>query len=109
MVALNYQTPDRAMQLNEGRFLQNGRCGYVLRPEYMFHDEFDPYTRVALDGVEPLTLSLSVIAARHLKKRSRGIASPYVEVEVTGSEYDSFKDKTHTIREYILYANMNDI
>ncbi|GFU38931.1 1-phosphatidylinositol 4,5-bisphosphate phosphodiesterase gamma-1 [Nephila pilipes] len=25
MVALNYQTPDRAMQLNQARFLQNGR------------------------------------------------------------------------------------
>ncbi|KFM82000.1 1-phosphatidylinositol-4,5-bisphosphate phosphodiesterase delta-3-A, partial [Stegodyphus mimosarum] len=32
MCALNYQTPDRAMQLNQARFLQNGRCGYVLRP-----------------------------------------------------------------------------
>lgn len=25
MVSLNYQTPDRSMQLNEGRFMRNGR------------------------------------------------------------------------------------
>jgi Ca2+-binding EF-hand superfamily protein len=32
IVALNYQTPDRSMQLNRGRFRRNGRCGYVLKP-----------------------------------------------------------------------------
>ena len=33
MVALNYQTPDTAMLLNEGLFQSyNGGCGYVLKP-----------------------------------------------------------------------------
>jgi hypothetical protein len=32
LVALNYQTADSAMILNDGRFRQNGNCGYVLKP-----------------------------------------------------------------------------
>ena len=33
--------------------------------------------------------SLQIIGARHLVKSGRGIASPFVEVEVVGAEYDS--------------------
>jgi len=29
MVALNFQTPDLAIQLNQGKFEYNGNCGYV--------------------------------------------------------------------------------
>lgn len=29
MVALNFQTPDLAMQLNQGKFEYNGNCGWV--------------------------------------------------------------------------------
>ena len=32
LVSLNYQTPDKPMHLNAGRFLDNGACGYVLKP-----------------------------------------------------------------------------
>lgn len=31
-VALNFQTPGYEMDLNAGRFLGNGCCGYVLKP-----------------------------------------------------------------------------
>jgi phosphatidylinositol phospholipase C gamma-1 len=60
LVALNYQTPDRSMQLNQGRFLMNGSCGYVLRPEFMFTSGYDAYRREKLTGVEPLTVSIQV-------------------------------------------------
>lgn len=33
MVALNFQTLDLPMLLNYGRFLENNRSGYVLKPE----------------------------------------------------------------------------
>ncbi|MEQ2159495.1 hypothetical protein GOODEAATRI_023523 [Goodea atripinnis] len=35
LVALNFQTPGEQMDLNQGRFLQNGLCGYVLKPLFM--------------------------------------------------------------------------
>ena len=40
MTALNFQTGDKPMQLNQAKFLQNGNCGYVLRPEYMFDSRY---------------------------------------------------------------------
>ncbi|XP_018494683.1 1-phosphatidylinositol 4,5-bisphosphate phosphodiesterase gamma-1 [Galendromus occidentalis] len=98
MVALNYQTPDRPMQLNEGRFITNGKCGYVLRPEYMFIDNFDPYDRKSLPAsVQPYTLTIKVIGGRHLMKPGRGIVSPFVEIELVGADYDNAKVKTATI------------
>ena len=35
LVALNYQTMDLAMQLNQGIFEYNRRSGYLLKPEFM--------------------------------------------------------------------------
>ena len=42
MTALNFQTGDKPMQLNQAKFMQNGGCGYVLRPEYMFQPNYSP-------------------------------------------------------------------
>ncbi|XP_012935284.1 1-phosphatidylinositol 4,5-bisphosphate phosphodiesterase gamma-1 isoform X2 [Aplysia californica] len=96
MLALNYQTPDRAMQLNQGRFLMNGRCGYVLQPDVMRGEQYNPYEKKFLSSlnVEPLTLTISILAARHLVKQGRGIASPFVDIEITGMECDNQKFKT---------------
>jgi len=33
LVAMNWQTPDLGMQLNQAMFTRNGACGYVLKPE----------------------------------------------------------------------------
>lgn len=30
------------MQLNEGKFSANGRCGYVLKPQYLMDETFKP-------------------------------------------------------------------
>ncbi|CAF0746800.1 unnamed protein product [Didymodactylos carnosus] len=35
MVALNFQTNDLSMSLNQGKFSTNGRCGYVLKPDIL--------------------------------------------------------------------------
>ncbi|XP_072013746.1 1-phosphatidylinositol 4,5-bisphosphate phosphodiesterase gamma-1-like isoform X2 [Amphiura filiformis] len=97
MVSLNYQTPDRFMQINEGMFLLNGKCGYVLKPECMRKDSFDPYDHTTVEDKEPIHLTITILAARHLVKTGRGIASPFVEVEVIGADYDnSNKYKTQT-------------
>ncbi|CAG2112534.1 unnamed protein product [Medioppia subpectinata] len=88
MAALNYQTPDRAMQLNGAKFRQNGRSGYVLRSDLMFDEHFNPCDRTSLKGV---------LGARHLMKSGRGIICPLVEVEIVGTDYDAHKQKTTTI------------
>ena len=60
MVSLNYQTPDRSMQFNHGKFRQNGSCGYILKPEFMFGDSFDPFVKNDVPGVEPVALVVRV-------------------------------------------------
>ncbi|EGD83199.1 phospholipase C gamma [Salpingoeca rosetta] len=95
LVALNYQTPDRAMWLNHGKFQQNGRCGYVLKPQSMLKPTFNPYDHKTY-GVDPVTIHVRVISGRHLLKPARGIASPFVEVDLVGIEHDKYKTKTCT-------------
>lgn len=89
MVSLNYQTGDKAMQLNEGLFLQNGRCGYVLRPECQHDPNYDPSNLETLPTTHPISLSVKIFGCRHLSKPGRGCISPLVEVELIGCEYDS--------------------
>jgi len=46
MAALNYQKSGVPMQVNDGRFRQNGSCGYVLKPDIYIDPEaeFNPAT-----------------------------------------------------------------
>ena len=41
LVALNYQKNGLYMQINDARFRQNGRCGYVLKPRVMWDEDTD--------------------------------------------------------------------
>ena len=51
---------------------------------------------------------MQIIAARHLQKTGRGIASPFVEVEVVGCEYDvGNKYKTSTKGNYDISIKIN--
>ncbi|XP_067228272.1 1-phosphatidylinositol 4,5-bisphosphate phosphodiesterase gamma-1 isoform X6 [Chanodichthys erythropterus] len=94
LVALNFQTADKPMQMNQALFMLNGRSGYVLQPPIMRDDNFDPFDRHSLRGVEPITLSIEVLGARHLPKHGRGIVCPLIEIEVCGAEYDNAKQRT---------------
>lgn len=106
MTALNYQTPDRAMQINQAKFRQNRCSGYVLRPEFMFNTDnadypvkYDPYEASTVDS-KLVYLKLTVVSGRHLgRSSSKGFVSPYVEIEVTGLEADQSKRKTSTVRD----------
>lgn len=103
MAALNYQTADRAMQINHAKFAyQNGGCGYVLKPLFMFEKSYNPYdVRSVIQLVQPWTVTIQVISARHLTKlKGRGVISPFVEVEMLGTVYDSMKFKTTTISKF---------
>mmetsp|Transcript_20162 Transcript_20162/g.57833 ORF Transcript_20162/g.57833 Transcript_20162/m.57833 type:complete len:882 (+) Transcript_20162:131-2776(+) len=41
MVALNFQTSDAALRINDGRFRENGGCGYILKPSMLMMKERD--------------------------------------------------------------------
>ncbi|KAJ4943079.1 hypothetical protein JOQ06_005588 [Pogonophryne albipinna] len=96
LVALNFQTPDKPMQLNQSLFMLGGSSGFVPQPEVMSDDAFDPFDKDTLH-VEPITIQLQVLGARHLPKNGRSIVCPFVEVEICGAEHDSCKCKTDVV------------
>jgi inactive phospholipase C-like protein 2 len=67
-VALNFQTPGQMMDLYDGRFRQNGGCGYVLKPSVMREEIsfFSANVRDLVPGVAPQTLHIKV--SQNLKK-----------------------------------------
>lgn len=98
MIALNYQTPDKPMQLNQAKFRDNGACGYILKPKFMTNDNYDPNEPATLTDVCSKIITLRIIGARHLNKSNRNITSPLVEVEIIGASYDSnVKHRTKVI------------
>ncbi|KAM7331254.1 hypothetical protein ACRRTK_010443 [Alexandromys fortis] len=82
LVALNYQSEGRMMQLNRAKFKANGNCGYILKPQQM----------------------CKVISGQQLPKPpdsmfgDRGeIIDPFVEVEIIGLPVDCCKDQTRVV------------
>eukprot|EP00638_Chattonella_subsalsa_P003095 CAMPEP_0117747884 /NCGR_PEP_ID=MMETSP0947-20121206/8760_1 /TAXON_ID=44440 /ORGANISM="Chattonella subsalsa, Strain CCMP2191" /LENGTH=812 /DNA_ID=CAMNT_0005565389 /DNA_START=228 /DNA_END=2666 /DNA_ORIENTATION=+ len=100
IVALNYQTASLPMQLNDGKFRDNGKCGYILKPQFLtepdqaFHPEhFVPAVRYVL--------VIQVISGSQLPKPrgiSRGeVIDPYVIVELFGVSEDKKRVQTRAI------------
>eukprot|EP01065_Artemidia_motanka_P023136 TRINITY_DN27577_c0_g1_i1.p1 TRINITY_DN27577_c0_g1~~TRINITY_DN27577_c0_g1_i1.p1 ORF type:complete len:942 (+),score=330.28 TRINITY_DN27577_c0_g1_i1:773-3598(+) len=94
IVALNYQLKfnlSQELRYNLGKFVDNGRCGYLLKPQYL---------RSGHSGTEfqdPCTLTVEVIQAFNLPKVKEGgkqtvegeQIDPFVMVFVNGVDPDS--------------------
>ncbi|KDN52167.1 PLC-like phosphodiesterase [Tilletiaria anomala UBC 951] len=64
LVALNWQTADLGMELNQAMFIRNGRCGYVLKPEGLREKEL-----VKSKGQRiRLAVDLDIISAQQLPR-----------------------------------------
>jgi len=96
MNALNYQTTDRYMQIERGTFLDNGSCGYVLQPSIFRDPQFNPFEPSTFQNIEPQNIRITIIAARHLPKISRGLTCPFVEIEIIGVDCDANTFRTRT-------------
>ncbi|NXM71028.1 PLCH1 phosphodiesterase, partial [Serilophus lunatus] len=104
LVALNYQSEGRVMQLNEAKFRVNGNCGYVLKPQQMCKGSFNPYSADPLPASPKKQLILKIISGQQLPKPpdsmlgDRGeIIDPFVEVEIIGLPVDCCKDQTRVV------------
>ncbi|XP_055373041.1 1-phosphatidylinositol 4,5-bisphosphate phosphodiesterase gamma-1 [Condylostylus longicornis] len=99
MIALNYQTADKPMQLNQAKFRDNGSCGYILKPNFMFNSIFDPNDPSTLIGVPEKIITIRIIAARHLCRSGKNIPNnPLVAIEVLGASFDTgIKHKTRVL------------
>ncbi|KAM9127677.1 1-phosphatidylinositol 4,5-bisphosphate phosphodiesterase eta-1 [Pangshura tecta] len=104
LVALNYQSDGRMMQVNQAKFRMNGNCGYVLKPQQMCKGTFNPYSSDPLPANPKKQLILKVISGQQLPKPpdsvlgDRGeIIDPFVEVEIIGLPVDCCKDQTRVV------------
>ncbi|XP_076235986.1 1-phosphatidylinositol 4,5-bisphosphate phosphodiesterase isoform X2 [Calliopsis andreniformis] len=94
MVALNFQTPDLPMQLNQGKFEYNATTGYLLKPDFMRRPDrsFDPFSE-DVDGVITAQCSVQIIAGQFLSDKKVGT---YVEVDMYGLPADTIKKEFRT-------------
>ncbi|PRD31277.1 UNVERIFIED_CONTAM: norpA [Trichonephila clavipes] len=95
MVALNFQTSDLPMQLNQGKFEYNGGCGYLLKPDFMRRPDktFDPFAESPVDGVIAAQCSVRVISGQFLSDKKVGT---YVEVDMYGLPTDTIRKEFRT-------------
>ncbi|XP_014014147.2 1-phosphatidylinositol 4,5-bisphosphate phosphodiesterase delta-3-A [Salmo salar] len=100
IVALNFQTAGEEMDLNRGRFLPNGLCGYVLKPSFLTRPDcnFNPENTGGGPGHDPTLLTIRVISAQQLPKpewdKPSSIVDPQVWVETHGVPIDNNKKMT---------------
>ncbi|XP_031665730.1 1-phosphatidylinositol 4,5-bisphosphate phosphodiesterase delta-1 isoform X1 [Oncorhynchus kisutch] len=99
IVSLNFQTSCNDMDVNQGRFLTNGKTGYILKPAYMrdLGSEFDPITLTAGPWLQHKTLHLMIISAQQLPKvnqKKTSIVDALVKVEIHGVPADTADKET---------------
>uniref|UniRef100_A0A6Q2XQV7 Phosphoinositide phospholipase C n=1 Tax=Esox lucius TaxID=8010 RepID=A0A6Q2XQV7_ESOLU len=100
IVALNFQTAGEEMDLNRGRFLANGNCGYFLKPPFMIEPDcnFNPENTGGGPGHNPTLITIRVISAQQLPKpdwdKPSSIVDPQVWVETHGVPIDNNKKMT---------------
>ncbi|KAM5171923.1 1-phosphatidylinositol 4,5-bisphosphate phosphodiesterase zeta-1 [Mantella aurantiaca] len=97
MVALNFQTPGVSMDLQDGRFRDNGACGYVLKPNFLCASDstFDPNNLPQHN--RPFFLQVKVISGFLLppsQLSKSNTANPFVTLEIHGVPVDQCSMKT---------------
>ncbi|XP_054653561.1 1-phosphatidylinositol 4,5-bisphosphate phosphodiesterase eta-2a isoform X2 [Dunckerocampus dactyliophorus] len=104
LVALNYQSEGRVLQLNRAKFYSNGNCGYIIKPSCMCEGAFNPNLEDPLPGQMKKQLVLKIISGQQLPKPKdsmlgdRGeIIDPFVEVEIIGLPVDCSKEQTRVV------------
>lgn len=92
LVALNFQTHDAAMVINDGRFRENGGCGYVRKPERLLMHRGESH---AVEG--EIVLSIRVLSGTCLPKpkaeKVGEVIDPYVVVRVYDVALDAESDQ----------------
>ena len=87
MAALNFQAEDISMWVNRGKFLANGGCGFVRKPEYLIGSKLGP------PNVPACTLNITVVACSGWTtfERFHSYETPttYIRVSLAGSILDN--------------------
>ncbi|KAM5255048.1 1-phosphatidylinositol 4,5-bisphosphate phosphodiesterase zeta-1 isoform 2-T2 [Hipposideros larvatus] len=101
MVALNFQTPGLPMDLQNGKFLDNGSSGYILKPQFLrdIETKFNP--NGVLENNNPVTLTIRLISGIQLPPSnlsSSNKADTSVSIGIFGVANDEVKQQTRVIK-----------
>ncbi|NXD44427.1 PLCZ1 phosphodiesterase, partial [Copsychus sechellarum] len=111
MVALNFQTRGLPMELQDGKFLDNGACGYVLKPEFL-RDCNTSFTPRNVGGYsKPMSLSIRLISGHQLPPSSMSKtnkADPMVQIEIFGVPEDQTRKKSSVVKSNALCPKWNE-
>ncbi|EYC06425.1 hypothetical protein Y032_0076g1053 [Ancylostoma ceylanicum] len=102
MVALNFQTPDVIMAVNQAMFEQSGGNGFQLKPRALWDNTHPLYNRFSplskeVSNISALIVNLTVISGQYVYPGCHS-ASVYVEIEVIGIPTDCVKEKTKIVQ-----------
>lgn len=111
MVALNFQTSGVQMDLLNGKFMDNGGCGYILKPEFLRNSDtqFTPYNIIG--NHQPLTLTIKLISGHQLPPSSlsrTNKADPLVVIEIYGVPEDQTKQQSSVVKGNALGPRWNE-
>ncbi len=102
MCAVNYQNSDDEMALYYGKFLDNGGCGYILKPSYLINShvtEFNPWH--SLNNLDDhLNIIVTVVSGQFLPRsnsKTKDIPDPYIQITTRGVPCDDKVHKTRTV------------
>ncbi|KAM4012074.1 1-phosphatidylinositol 4,5-bisphosphate phosphodiesterase zeta-1-like [Anomaloglossus baeobatrachus] len=104
MAAMNFQTPGIPMDLQDGRFLDNGRCGYVLKPEFLRTEDSGRYKTC------PVFFTIKVISGFFLPHGSLSKTNNttlLVKAEIYGAREDRCSRETTAVRNNSLNPSWN--
>ncbi|KAM7114764.1 1-phosphatidylinositol 4,5-bisphosphate phosphodiesterase zeta-1 [Molossus nigricans] len=111
MVALNFQTPGLPMDIQNGKFLDNGNSGYILKPQFLRNIETEFNPRKAPEDSNPITLTIRVISGIQLPPSyhsSSNKADTLVIIELFGIPIDQIKHQTRVIKKNAFSPRWNE-
>ncbi|XP_036314765.1 1-phosphatidylinositol 4,5-bisphosphate phosphodiesterase zeta-1, partial [Pipistrellus kuhlii] len=111
MVALNFQTPGMPMDIQNGKFLDNGGSGYILKPQFLrdIETKFNP--KDIPENSKPVTLTIKVISGIQLPPSvhsSSNKADVLVIIEIFGVPNDEVKQQTRVIKRNAFSPRWNE-
>ncbi|XP_055132965.1 1-phosphatidylinositol 4,5-bisphosphate phosphodiesterase zeta-1 isoform X2 [Symphalangus syndactylus] len=109
MVALNFQTPGLPMDLQNGKFLDNGGSGYILKPHFLRESKYYFNPSNIKEGM-PITLTIRLISGIQLPltHSSSNKGDSLVIIEVFGVPNDQMKQQTRVIKKNAFSPRWNE-
>nr|XP_048288455.1 1-phosphatidylinositol 4,5-bisphosphate phosphodiesterase zeta-1 isoform X2 [Myodes glareolus] len=109
MVALNFQTPGLPMDLQNGKFLDNGGSGYLLKPDFLRNTTLSFNPSEAIGDGHPITLTIRLISGIQLPvSLFSSKIDTLVIVEVHGVPNDHTKQQTRVVKNNAFSPRWNE-